>query len=167
MVVTQEVSTSWAKDSRGAPGAVARNAVPERLAFIPPVGHPAVLERLARYGEESGFVASETVASYDAPASLCYGCVRLVVADSRIQVMWLSDPSYIGAPGRDEGPPKEAFVVSVGQWGYVRYNGRLTYEEGWWYRKVVLNVGIFAAPTGSEFLVREPDFTYDKMAHLW
>jgi len=166
MVVIQEVNTSWTKDSRGAPGAVARSAVPERLAFMPSVGHRAVLEHLARYSEESGFVPSETVTSYDAPASLRYGCVRLVVEDSHVQVMWLYDAGYIGAPGR-EGPPKEAFVVSIGQWGYVRYNGRLTYDEGWWYRKVVLNVGIFAAPTGSEFLVRQPDFTYDQTARLW
>ena len=167
MVVIQEVQTSWTKDSRGAPGAVARNAVPERLSFIPSAGHHAILEHLARYGEESGFVASETVMSYDTPASLRYGCVRLVVANSRVQVMWRYDPGYIGAPERDEGPPKEAFVVSVGQWGCVRYNGRLSSDEGWWYRKVILNVGIFAAPTGSEFLVREPDFKYDQTAHLW
>src|SRR5262245_43942324 len=145
MVVIQEVHTSWTKDSRGAPGATARNAVPERLAFTTSVGHHAVLEHLARYGEESGFVASETVTSYDAPASLRYGCVRVVVDDSRVQVIWRYDPGYIGAPERDEGPPKEAFVVSLGQWGRVRYNGRLTSDEGgWWYRKVVLNVGIFA-----------------------
>src|SRR5262245_14038081 len=165
MVVVQEIQTSWTKDSRGAPGAVARNAVPERLAFTPSAGRHTVLEHLARYGEESGFVASVTVTSYDAPASLRYGCVPLVVDDSRVQVMWQYDSGYIGAPVRD-GPPKEAFVVSVGQWGCLRYNGRLTYDEGWWYRKAVLNVGIFDAPTGSEFLAREPDFTYDQMARL-
>jgi hypothetical protein len=70
MVVIQEAHTSWTKDSRGAPGAIARNAVPERLAFIPSVGRHGVFERLARYIEESGFVASETVTIYGAAASL-------------------------------------------------------------------------------------------------
>jgi hypothetical protein len=166
MVIIQEILTTWTKTSRGAPGAVARGKVPERMSFAAAATESAILEHMAYFNEHGGFVARETTQQYAAPATLAYGCTRLQVEVDRVAVTWRYDSGYIGAPGRD-GSTKEVFVVRPGQWGRVRYNGRLTEDEGWWYRKIVLNVGIFASGSGSEFLANEPDFTYDQMARLW
>jgi hypothetical protein len=113
--------------------------------------------------EEDGFVARETVSSYALPASVRYGWVRLVIDSECVRVIWRGDPGYLGAPSRD-GPEKEAFVVGAGSWGRVRYNGRLTEDEGWWYRKIVLNVGNFGSASGDDFLTRDPDFSFDQIA---
>jgi hypothetical protein len=165
MLVVQEIETVWTKQSRGAPGAVARNAVPDRLRFTPPPGRVEGLEHLAVYLEKDGFVVRESLRSIDAEAALQYGCVRLVGDLNRLGAFWQYDPGIAGAPKR-KSTAKEIFDLTVGQWGSVRYNGRMVDYGGWWYRQVVLNVGIFASVTGDEFLARKPDCIYDRWRAL-
>jgi hypothetical protein len=170
MLIIQEIKTFWTKASRGAPGAIGRNSVPESLlvplnkANVRPMDR--IIEHIVHYSEYEGFANPwESVYTYKISESLRFGCVNLLLGEQYAEVIWRYDPGYIGAPGRD-GPPKKVFSLHPGTWGQVRYNGRLQEEGSWIYQKIVLNVGNVERPSSSIFTDTPPDYTYDQMAKL-
>jgi hypothetical protein len=72
-----------------------------------------------------------------------------------------------GAPVRSWRPKR--IRLGLGEWAQVTYNGRFTdWDDGnWWYERHVVNVGLFDAMTGEEFLSRELAAGHRDMALLF
>lgn len=148
MIVVQRLVTEWTKASRGAPGAVKRNAAPEALLL--PQGllgrRDEYREHEVTFGEREGFEASgeRVVGEARLPADVWArdrSPARLeLLADGSLDVSF-HPGNYIGAAsGRP--PNGDCFVLPHGTWGRVVWNGRFgDYDTGvWYYRKGVVNV---------------------------
>ena len=173
ITVVQSITTGWSKQSRGAPGAIKRNAVPEAL-IIPLAGRPkagcGLIEHLSGFYEYNDFEdPNPTLAfeSFDPEEAVRYGCVLVRKQDEGLRVSWEYRPEDAGMPLR---PTKrhDSFHLNPNQWGQVIYNGRYSSDEGgWWYKKTVLNIGLFDAPEAKVFVETTPAVVFDKTAILY
>ncbi len=103
--------------------------------------------------------------------------VTIYPGEGSIRVVYEYD-SRLGVPRRDaigHAPDEtgrhrplqyEAFVLRSGEWGRLKYNGRHTGEEGWWYDKWVFNIGLFPRWSPDIFLDTPPCASYSQMARL-
>ncbi len=110
-IIIQVVSVEWTKKSRGAPGAVRRNAVPESLPIVNRVlsikeGDCFIQEiRCCEEGFKPNFRER-----YLPPAKLSLRCIKLSVKESGLDVIYTHKSRLAGAPDRDHsGRPKKAF----------------------------------------------------------
>ncbi|GAA2595389.1 hypothetical protein GCM10010435_88020 [Winogradskya consettensis] len=158
MIVVQRVLTVWTKRSRGAPGAVPRNAVPE--SFDLPPGVP-VHEITAR--EDDNFSTRQTLN----PAA----CVRAEVVDGHLAVSGITDvwcQCFSVFPRR---PDKVKLRLERGQWGRWRVNFRYWEDFGtseWRYEKWSVNVAYLPGlPPADLFRSTTPDVVTDELVKLW
>src|SRR5215831_12587599 len=103
-IIVQKIQTIWTKKSRGAPGAVLRNAVPVALPLpVDRVSDNSVLfEHCVSFREFDHFSSpSEVVASLESSRSAVYGCVRLELGADGLSVIWAYTDSCGGAPLQD------------------------------------------------------------------
>jgi hypothetical protein len=66
-----------------------------------------------------------------------------------------------------EGLPSKRMYLQPGQWGRVLYNGRFSYEEGWWFEKRVFNIGLLEKVEEDIFISSQPTQVISQMAKLW
>jgi hypothetical protein len=71
-----------------------------------------------------------------------------------------------GAP--DRGWASQTFLVGLGEWAQVRYNGRFApfHNDYWYYEKMVVNVGICLEPRDTLFLDSEPTYRFALISSL-
>ena len=172
MTLVQEITVWWTKTSRSAPGAAARNAVPELFAlpFRPAtmgrfdVVHHGVLVR-----EWTGFdVPEEAVEGHPVLEGRPFrlGCVRVEPGLDVVEVVYAYDFACGGAPERTSRP-RRVLRLRAGQWGRVVYNGRFE-DRGtgeWLYKKVVANVAHVGGASDAVFS-GEPARSFSDLAHL-
>jgi len=169
-VYIQAICTCWDKSSRGGTDALPRNRVPEAVSFPPSASAPKPGEYVVHrstFTAKNGFAAPTSslgVTPYCPPNA---GGITLALDDDALHVAYQWDRSQ-GAPERYSAKV-DAFRLSPGQWGRVRYNGRLTdFDNGtWWYEKWVYNIGLFSSPPSSVFVTTEPVKVFTQMAYLW
>ncbi|GAA3342391.1 hypothetical protein GCM10020358_37210 [Amorphoplanes nipponensis] len=174
MIVVQRVVTEWTKRSRGAPGAVRRNAVPEACP-VPPADGAGVLVHQVFARERDGFAGRETRSGHTLPASGSLPLdgvagVRLERADGRLQVTGVTGvwcQCFTVFPRR---PDRTVLVLLPGRWGRWRLNFRLWEDDGhgeWRYQKWVVNVAHLAGPAPAELFQASPPATVtDEMVQL-
>ncbi len=129
---------------------------------------PSYVKQEARFTAGNGFAApvrNDVEVTAHEPVKL--DGLFLAIAGDTLNVYYQWDWKQ-GAPARSSYK-HEAFCVSIGEWGRVRYNGRLTdYDNGtWWYEKWVYNIGLFQSPPLNVFLMTEPQHIYSQMGHLF
>jgi len=170
-VYIQAICTRWNKPSRGGTDALPRNCVPEAVSFPPPASAPKpgnyVFHR-STFTDKNGFAAptsSSLGATPYCPPNT--GGITLSFENDALHVAYQWDRGQ-GAPERYSARV-EPFRLAPGQWGRVRYNGRLSdFDNGtWWYEKWVYNVGLFSSPPPSVFVTTEPGKVFTQIAHLW
>jgi hypothetical protein len=75
--------------------------------------------------------------------------------------------ALMGAPSRRV--PRCPFALQVGEWGHIRYVGRL--PAGWdgvtYYQKWVYNIGWFSSVSPRAFLANAPHHRYENMPDVW
>jgi len=173
IVIIQRISTTWTKQSRGSPGAIKRNATPEALKLpleeLPREGC-SFIEHGSSFHERSGFEdprPSIVFENFSLERPMRLGGVLLQREAGRVRVSWDYDSADVGMPLRQQ-KKNDVFELALNQWGRVTYNGRFNGEgEIWWYRKTVLNVGLFEKATASVFVGSVPDVIVDKTASLY
>lgn len=169
VLIVQEVVTHWSKASRGAPGAVARNGVPDTLVVPVPGGLAdpfTVVVHHSDFPEARAFKkVNESVSLAEPTAELTLGCVWIVPDPELTQVTYHYDFSG-GLPERWSQPRSKC--LSVGEWGQVLYNGRfsLGWHCFWSYTKRVVNVGLFEHPVQAAFDQSPAKFRMDNRALL-
>ena len=144
--VVQQVSVTWTKRSRGAPGAVARSAVPEGFPLPDDAAAPsALVVHHVRAAERDGFIPVERVEIPDhGVAAEDLARVELAVVDGALAVArpaarWDRTLAY---PRARHQLRKAAFRLTPGTWGRLRANFRHAPEwcgDGW-YQQIVVNV---------------------------
>jgi hypothetical protein len=171
ITIIQSITTDWDKQSRGAPGAIKRNAIPEAL-LIPLEKCPrvpyALLEHVVVFSQWRNFDDPQptiSVEAFEPEETIRRRCARIQKLASGLRVSWNYTPQDAGMPLRPS-KKNDLFDLSLNQWGRVLYNGRFSEEGGWWYRKTVLNIGLFENPVASVFIETSPIVVMDKMAKL-
>lgn len=175
VIVVQRVLTEWTKQSRGAPGAVRRNAVAEAFP-LRPAGNAEVLLHRVVAREETGFaVQQRTPESYDLPQTgplILDGPagVRLEKSNGQLVVTGVTDvwcQCFTVFPPRSTGT---VLRLEVGQWGRWRLNFRLWEDDGrseWMYQKWVVNVAYLPGPPPADlFRTTAPASVSDDMAQI-
>jgi hypothetical protein len=175
IAVVQIISVHWGKKSRGAPGSIKRNAIPEAVEM--PLYKFALTDSewidhsLTFYEHEDFQNAHEAISvekTLDSEEIRKYGCTYVQKHLQSLRVDWKYDWREAGMPLRAT-KTKDAFELELNQWGRVVYNGRFVSEEdgyNWWYEKIVVNVGLFMNPTADVFIATAPQVTIDKRRRL-
>jgi hypothetical protein len=172
VIGVQDIRTRWSKQSRGGAAAARRNAVPQVLALPlanQPSPHRGVLQHTVFFDEAQGFAPpARSVLTPQEAVPLRVGAVQIEPGPAWVTVTFEYDARVVGRPFRYAPPggiPSTRFVLEVGQWGRVRYNGRFSDDE-WWYEQRVVNVGLFGHLEPGVFIATEPRFTISELAHL-
>ncbi len=172
MLLVQAISTEWTKASRGGSSAARRNGVLEQLpipADLEAVSVASFVFHRVKYTEENEFLAPhlDQVEVQPAPEEGVRYNNLLVLhpCDSTLRVIceW---GNLSGAPKRY--PTRAETVLQSDQWMRLRYNVRLSREEGQWvYEKWVFNISMLRTPSARVFLDTEPSKVQSEMADLW
>jgi len=173
-ILIQRIMTVWTKKSRGAPGSVRRNAVPDAV-ILPlrrfPQNDFVLLEHQITFHENTGFEnpseAASVLQSLGEQNAKRYGCVNVHSTVDGLQISWNYEPLDAGLPDRTRANWTSS--LSLNRWVRVTYNGRysLDWEGGWWYEKKVVNIGLFDNPTERVFLEANPIMILDRTAILY
>ena len=170
MILVQEITTIWSKDSRGGPLAATRNAVPETYplaSFVALPSQVACLYHTIIFSEANDFAdLKEQLISYMLTQELRFGCVSITPIDEQLQVIYTYDMGCGGAPQR-YGLPQLAFSLPPNQWGQILYNGRFPEEYTWTYRKFVYNIGVFDTVEENVFVQIVPKHRHDRLVDVW
>lgn len=174
IILIQRLVTIWTKKSRGAPGSIRRNAVPD--AIVLPVNRFAgtrftLLEHDVIFHERSEFEnpqeKSSVFDSLGQQGRKKFGCVEVSKTDGGLQVSWSYDSRDAGLPDRARTQADSA--LGLNSWARVVFNGRysMDWEGGWWYEKKVVNVGFFSTLSETVFKDSAPEITIDRMTMLY
>ncbi len=173
MIIVQEISTSWTKQSRSARAASARNAIPDTLPlpWIPAVdSSSALIHHIVRFHEASNFRhPHHELAVHPIIAGKIgyFGCVRITVHNSLVQVQYAYDMFCGGAPER-YGLPRQVIALAVHEWGRIQYNGRWSSATGmgaWTYKQTTVNIA-YQKDLTQQLFANAPKTTFRDLADL-
>jgi len=153
-LLVQRIQVSWTKESRGADGAVRRNAVP--LA-VPWRDSDAAFHSVAA-AEESQFQPVEAWETA-VPAEVIRD-LDLRTEPQSVSIL----PALSGywMPKRHRRPPR--LRIAPNEWARWTINYRLGLDQGWVYGQVTYNVAFAAGEPGSAFAARCAAFVDERAA---
>ena len=158
-VVVQWVRTCWTKRSRGAPGAVRRNALPE--AFPLPQATPPFVHEV-RMSERDDFAPHPTVTGGLPPAAE----VELAEAGGILKVLLVvQDAPEWASSGLGLAWRPAPVALRPGQTLRWQVNHRFAAEEGWYYRLDTLNVCY--RNSSAQVFLGPPDHRIDERSRLF
>jgi hypothetical protein len=164
MIAVQEIRVEWTKASRGAPGAVQRNAV-SLLAPLPPCPTPdAAYARLLVLHVEPEFRPRHHWITHDHTP---HGD-RHLLFDRPTGCQLREDAPEAAYPLR----PTMDIDLPLNQWVQVRFNSRLSMRHHdemsqWRWHRTVLNIGRYASWPDAEAFMGTPDRLIDlTVAHI-
>ncbi len=169
ILIVQTICSSWTKASRGAPGAVARNTVPECLPISLSnidLSDLRVLYHEIAFEEVTGFQSPKECISINPTIYPRHGCITIERIAKEVCATYKYNMCG-GAP--DRGAERHAIRANVGDWLQMRENGRFSSSWGgdWSYKKVVVNAGLFNNVVAGQFLKTLPVEVFSSMADLW
>lgn len=165
MIAIQCIETWWTKASRGAPGATARAATPEKLALPrTSLATGEVLLQRVFHEERHEFEPRSEVTelSLQEAQRQLRGVVLHTGPDS-IDVMFTWSEYTVGAPHRRNG---HAIRLEPGRWCRIVHNGRFQEHDEWVYQQTTLNVA-YVPPDTAIFLLTDPRKVDDRREPLW
>lgn len=180
ILIMQQITAKWTKQSRGAPHSVRRNAVPSILPFpnqfnIPQLETNAILiaHQHVLFGEATDFTPQETVTVHGVEPPnrhFKFGCIHPSFSQDAVEIFFEYSTSCAGAPDRS-APAKMVFALGVNEWGRIVYNGRFSrgYSGGWYYQKQVFNVVLLEEWSNKEialFMDSKPPKVYENLTDL-
>ncbi|TND08956.1 MAG: hypothetical protein FD123_1810 [Bacteroidetes bacterium] len=177
-IIVQSIIVHWSKDFRGGKNAVIRNQVPEALELpIEIFTSPKLIAfHEIRYDFYPGSNQQPTVYfSFSDKEHVQLRGAYIDIKDNRLMASYKYDHSHCGFPYRTKYNPngveepldEEAFVLTKGEYGRIRFNGKYTDSDGYWYyEKKVHNLLIMDSPKRDEFTKRAPLKTYEQMELL-
>jgi hypothetical protein len=170
MLIIQEIITRWTKESRGAPGAVLRNQVPEVLS-IPTPSDPMTddtwIYQKVIFDEHKKFKDPFEQLDLLTPFKLTKFGIAEITEQSSCIAICINYGAWDGAPRRDF-LKKKAFLLMKGDFGQIRYNWRISYDEGGWaYQKTTLNIAYAVTYEPNLFQTQQVTLSFEDMPTLW
>ncbi len=180
ILVIQQITAKWTKQSRGAPHSARRNAVPTTLSLPNQFNTPqlestpiCIAHQHVLFDEETDFTPQETltVHAVEPPnRHFKFGCIHPSFSQDTVEILFEYSTSCAGAPDR-ASPAKMAFELGVNDRGKIVYNGRFSrgYSGGWYYQKQVFNVMLLAEWSDKDvslFVDHKPQKVYENLADL-
>jgi hypothetical protein len=174
MIIIQKIQVWWGKESRGAPGAVLRNAVPKSLSihsleglflfeeycFIP--WYMNVSERYEGFQPK----LSQHLYTDQVPGKIANLLLDYQNDELRIGFHW---DERVGKPSRYD--KKTALRLQSGMYGRLIVNGRHVeydiHNNVHHYIQDTYNIAVVNQPTLNLFTSQEPDQICDLRAHLF
>jgi hypothetical protein len=136
VLVVQHISTWWTKESRGAPMAAIRNAVPTHLPIPAQVSErtSSVLHEV-RFAEPAFEPREELAVDADIAARLKAPCITAGCGSQGAWVSYAYARDCGGAP--DRTGMRKTLVAPMGTWVQIAANGRFpaAWEGPWTYEK--------------------------------
>lgn len=169
MLLIQEIDVSWTKASRGAPGSIQRNAVPECLEMSMPKGawpSDKWLYQKSMFSEHKNFANPfNQIDALEAFKLKSFGALEFNRENEGIGVT-LKPGDWRGMPGYPP-PSGRHFILHDNAYARIRYNWRIAHEEGGWaYGKTVFNLIETARFNAGIFVQNEPVIAYEDMHWL-
>jgi hypothetical protein len=169
MIVVQQISVHWGKESRGGRAAQRRNAVPEAFSLpeIAPVTDRFKLVHDTVYAWwDNNSKHKLSVEDFVPHKTFYIGGLRIKPTEDIVSVTY-SYALNCGAPVRTSIPRKVLSLTS-GTWGRIIYNGRFSnnWTGSWTYEKNVFNIGYFDTPKKNAFRGK-PISIFSDLADLW
>lgn len=168
MIVVQHIETRWTKQSRGMPGAAARNAVPRAMPLPAFPDEPAgirVHKVTAR--EEHGFdIRQQTEIIAPGQSFTRYWTLYFVPAESAVVVELKYAGEEHGLPPRRENR-YPIFRLAPGQVGALHINGRFSYSSGHYYKQHFVSIANVETPSHDIFMRAPADHFADITANLF
>lgn len=163
--VIQIIKTSWTKKHRGGDSAAKRNTVPEALnvPFFEHPGQGTLLEHRVTFNEWESFVKHEKTEVLTPKKPLTLEAIRVQITENGTEITYRYDGYRVGAPNRTDYPRN--FVVKLGEWLHIKYNGRFAWEGAWSYRKVVINVAVLEK-ANPDIFVGSPTKSFSDLANI-
>jgi hypothetical protein len=130
ILIVQTVRSSWTKASRGAPGSVARNTVPECLPISLPnvdLGNLQVLYHEITFEEATGFQSPKERISINPKIYPQHGCITVERIAKQVRATYKYN-MFGGAP--DRGAERHTIRANVDDWVQIRENGRFSSSWG-------------------------------------
>jgi hypothetical protein len=170
ILIVQAIHSYWTKASRGAPGSIARNTVPEYLP-IPlekvNIQNIRVLYHQIFFREETGFQEPEERILIDPVINPQHSCIKVEQISKKVYATYTYN-TIGGAPNR-RSTLKGTVKADTGNWVQIRENGRFSsaWEGDWLYQKIVVNAGLFDNVVEEQFINTLPIEVFSAMADLW
>ena len=160
----QLVETHWTKRSRGAPGAVARNAVPQVVRFPAVTRSEAVLIHRASFSEHGQFAhpAAQDFAVFTQADSSRYH-LEVTHQDDAAKVQFFGVPNL-----PTSGRPIDDVLLAPDTWLQIIANVRLSTDDSWIYRKFVFNIAHAPRSDANALVSSQPPVaSLDHQISLW
>ncbi|MDQ1817144.1 hypothetical protein RBA41_27940 [Massilia sp. CCM 9210] len=160
----QIIETCWTGASRGAPGSVLRNAVPERVSIPDCTLSDPVLLHLVRYDESRRFAidhGTEVVRFAQQHSEAFPLTIEHTAAGVHV--------AFLGYHARRRpAKPVSGVLLEPNCWVRIIGNYRVAQESGWVYRKIVFNIFHGPALRANELMASKPPVArIDHQRHLW
>lgn len=166
----QTITSSWSKKSRGFPLAKIRNSIPDKLE-LPDMDfndHSIGLLHNAYFKEHNNFDRDEKYEIKKIENEIKTGCIELLrSSDKSFEVYYLHNTEIAGAPARNHSFHRKFLkTLNCDTWIQVKYNGRFSYEDGWYYRQFCHNITLGNIPK-NVFLMNKPTYIYNDVVKLY
>jgi hypothetical protein len=170
VLIVQTIRSTWTKVSRGVPGAIARNTVPECLPISLPkmdLKDLQVLYHEVAFDEATGFQSPMESIYINPTIYPQYGCTTVERIEREVHITYRYNSGIGGVPYRSV--KRHTIRAGVGNWLQMCENGRFSpaWEGDWWYQKIVVNAGLFNNVVAGHFLNTSPIQVFSAMADLW
>lgn len=134
--IVQVIETLWTTQSRGAPAANQRNAVPSMLAVPSFALDMSLVLQHVVYPERDGFrpQASAAVVGLSEEAAMSWR-ISVLTAEQGVEVRFWGMPMT-----ETSGRAKDTLHLKANTWFQIIGNRRLAEERGWAYRRFVYNI---------------------------
>jgi hypothetical protein len=168
ILIVQTIRSTWTKISRGAPGAISRNTVPECLPISLPnmdLKDLRVLYHEIAFEEKTGFQLPKEYIFINPGIVPQQGCITVERIANKVNVTYKYHRSLGGAPNR--GVERRTIRADIGYWIQMRENGRFAWQGDWSYQKIVVNAGLFDNLVAGHFIDTSPVEVFSAMADLW
>jgi len=173
IISIQTIYTEWSKKSRGAPGSLKRNSVPEGYELpraTKKIKDGQYIYHDIRCYEYKSFKSDkyEHIGEIGDENIDCK-CVRIIPDNRILRILYYHNTEMAGAPTRKHSCyEKKLFEIRNAEWGRVKYNGRFVHtgSGNWYYHKTVVNICCSEKLHKDTYLNKKPDYSYEDMAIL-
>ncbi len=169
MILIQELSTNWSKESRSGIAAKNRNSTPLCLPLRLPPQRPEdkwlIVHQIVRFDEARDFQPSAPSETRDDLLShSTYKATGLwIVQDEDSILLKFNWNVECGAPER---PNRHLGRLKWNQWARFRFNGRHGGARGWHYQQTVYNIALMELGSAEILNSTEPMFEAAEIAAL-
>ena len=170
LFIIQVINIIWTNKSRGHPGSVLRNKIPDKFKLPNKPILKSSNSSLFHYfyiAERYNFIPKESIEFISTQAHHKAHCITLQKDGT---VFYRHDYDGGGKPQRQYyNKSRELFKIKLDEWGQIKYNGRFVcIDTGkWWYEQKTHNIACTSDYQKKIFFNSSPNHSYQNLVSLF